>query len=208
MADIVFDDGGQLRALVVDCTTEEVHRLQAVTTDHPVAEGADITDHYRELPDLLSTNIIVSDTPLDANAAVSGSQQTIDLGGGARATVFVPDSPPRRTTEAWELLKSARARKLKATVTTRRGTYESMVLIDAENVVTAADGTWLKVELQWKHIQTVAVELVDAAEPARVRDRSQTQRGPQSTQEASAQHQSVLLRGSQRIGGLLGFGTQ
>lgn len=50
--------------LTADASVEEVHERSSVTTDHPVEEGVDITDHIQDQPKTLRMSLVFSATPL------------------------------------------------------------------------------------------------------------------------------------------------
>lgn len=230
MADIVFDDAGTLVAVVIDATVEERHRMAAIATDQEVERGVAVTDHVRPEPRLLTLQAVISDTPIRPTEALGGGLQTYELelpGLGyhakparqtgpsswaaaelgeraadpIRVQLYTPDqAEPTRVVDTWRALLDARDRALRATITTRLETYESMVLIEANTTRTAQDGTWIKCELTFKQIRTVASELVDDPVPARARDRRQQNRGSQSTEEAPPQMTSLLQRGLDLLG--------
>lgn len=173
MADIVFDDGGVLVPFVIDVTEEERHRLSAQVTEHPVERGAAISDHMRRDRDVLTLQVVISQTPL-----------------------FSPDEDlATRIRDAWDQLLDAQARALLGVVTTNVRTYEDMVLLEAVATKRAADGTWIRAELTFAEVILVATELVDDPTPARPRDRRQTNLGDQATEPADERLRSFARRG-------------
>lgn len=221
MADIVFEDGDQLLALVVDATVEEIHRASAQATEQPVERGVDVTDHVRPERRALTLNVVISDTPIRPTDALGGEVERVELELPARRVhaeharrsgptsfegaeveeraapttyveVFRPsEEEPTRVADSWALLLDARDRALLAVVTTGLETYEDMVLIEAHTTRSAKDGSWLRAELHFAQVRQVSTELVDDPTPARARDRRQQERGSQGTDEASPELQSV-----------------
>lgn len=57
----------------LDVTLSAQHNGSVEVTKHPVEEGADPTDHARELPDRLSMEALVTNTPLFAPASRSSA---------------------------------------------------------------------------------------------------------------------------------------
>lgn len=55
---------GQAKTLWFDVVTDEQHHLKASSTDHPVEEGVDITDHIRPEVARVSLSTFVSNSPL------------------------------------------------------------------------------------------------------------------------------------------------
>lgn len=52
-----------LEAIQFDASVSETHTNSAEITQHPVEEGADISDHIRRLPEELSVNVIITNHP-------------------------------------------------------------------------------------------------------------------------------------------------
>jgi hypothetical protein len=180
--DIVFHDGTELRALIVDATIEQRHSMTAKATEQPVERGVDVTDHVTPERRTLPLDVMISDTPLDD----PGGMQT-------------------RCRDAWALLLEARNRALEATITTGLDTYEGMILAKADTRITAADGSWIRMSLEFVEIQKASTELV--ADPTPNRARSTTDRGSQSTTETTPHLRSVLFRAAAPIAQLFGFGS-
>lgn len=178
MADVIFtDDDGRLIALQLDATPEEIHRASAHATENEVERGVAVVDHVRPERRVLTLNVVISDTPLDAG-----------------------DRELTRTRDVWAQLIDARDRALLAQITTRLETYEDMVLVEAETTRTSADGTWIRAQLTFAEIRRVSTELVDDPTPTRPRDRSQENLGPQATEDASERQESFAHRGLRDLG--------
>jgi hypothetical protein len=78
------DKSGQTFSLEIDATTNEQHDATNTVTDHPVEKGANIADHVRPDPDVLSVTGTISNTPIHLPK---------DHNGGAReASSFISAS--------------------------------------------------------------------------------------------------------------------
>lgn len=104
---------------VMDLAVTEGHRFPAQATSFPVEQGAEFGDHIRELPDEITLESIVSDTPIgeiatDPTRRLNGDQVSL----------------PSEAAYA-KLLEIRRAARPVAIVTSR-GTFESMALIDLD----------------------------------------------------------------------------
>lgn len=99
-----------------------------------------------------------------------------------RATLLKTEDgiPITRIADSWLNLRVARDNAQLATITTRLETYESMVLIEAQCVRTAADGSWIRVALTFAEIRQVETQTVEDRTPDRPRGRRQVNRGSQS----------------------------
>lgn len=123
-------------AFALDVSREEVHELSAETTDHPVEEGSDVTDHIRERPFRLTVDGIVSAAPI----------------GG--------EIDPRRPIDAWEALVALFEARAPLTVDTGLALYERMVLLRAPANRSAITGGELSVRLEFQQIRTVQSQSV------------------------------------------------
>lgn len=184
MIDIVFEaDGGELRALVLegDAVPSHRHRLSAVTAEHDVERGVEITDHYRRSRDPLVLSVVISDAPVQ---------------DGAREHT--------RRADAWQLLNDAVDNAWPAIVTAPPiPTYEDIYLVEAATELTAADQSWLRLELTFMPIRQVSTELVEDILPDR--DRRVVQHGAVATEDPPQQVESLARRlglsFSQTVGG-------
>lgn len=57
-------DTGQTFSLEIDATTSEQHEAANTVTDHPVEQGASISDHVRQNPNALTISGVISNTPV------------------------------------------------------------------------------------------------------------------------------------------------
>lgn len=200
MVEIVFDDAGTLIPVLLDAAPEETHRAGAVATEQEVERGVAISDHVRPERRVLTLTIVLTDSGL-LGGNIPGSQQALALPSGASAMVFTPDDPAvTHVRDTWAKLIDARDRALLATITTRIETLSSMALIDIETTRTAANGTWIEVELSFAEIRTVSTELVDVPTPVRARDQAERPAGAQAPQDASPQLESLAHSASAPVG--------
>lgn len=150
MIDIVFEAGeGSLRALVLegDAVPSHRHQLAAVTAEHDVALGVEVTDHYRRTRSPVTVSVVISDAP---------------LADGAREHT--------RRADAWRLLSDALDGAWPAIVTAPPiPAYEDVYLTEAATEFTAADGSWMRLELTFMPIRQVSTELVADTLPDRDR---------------------------------------
>ena len=89
-----------------------------------------------------------------------------------------------RRVDAWALLQRAAAEGLPALIVTPIAEYDDVYLEEAATEFTAADGTWMRVELTFLPIRKVSTELVEDVAPDR--DRRTRNAGAVSMQEPSA----------------------
>jgi hypothetical protein len=142
----VSDDFLPIGAVQLDASLNETHSGSVDVTQHPVEEGADITDHVRIKPETLSITGIVSNTPLIFLASLRES--------------------PTRAEEAYEKLRDIlRTREPISVITTLRQ-YENMVLTSMQTNRDASTGNVVNVTLNFQEIIIASSETVAAPEPA------------------------------------------
>lgn len=107
-------------------------------TDHPVEQGAHITDHLRPKPTMLTVIGFVSDTPVKI---VQGQQ-------------YSPDTPGP-SHDARSMLEGRRLGGKLHEVVTRKKAYSNMALISVSETQTAQSGDAAQWTLQFKEIRIV-----------------------------------------------------
>lgn len=120
----------------IDVVLTESSTDSAETTDHPVEQGFDVSDHARLKPVTLQITGIISNTPVGAVQ----SQRVVSLGGGVTftsvSTERVGGAIGFAERAAADLRKLLEARQL-VTVTTSKRVYTDMMLTD---LITPRDG--------------------------------------------------------------------
>ena len=93
---------GVASVVTVDVVMDESFEINSTVTDHPVEEGANMSDHSRPEPIVITANCIVSETPISAsdttralNGAASTSTNGIQSVPGYAKRVF--DQPVAET---------------------------------------------------------------------------------------------------------------
>src|SRR5581483_4542634 len=67
-----------------DAVTNEQTEHTATATEHPVEQGANVSDHVRDQLDRVTLEVVVSNTPVtDVNGLYGGGFDTMDLAAGA-----------------------------------------------------------------------------------------------------------------------------
>lgn len=110
---------------VIDVAVTEDYNFDCEVTKHPVESGADVTDHVRELPKVITLDCIVSDTPLG------------DL-------LFQRDVDTIPSDEAYAHLLGVKGRRRPVTIETKRGVFDNMVIRNLRITETAANGDALR----------------------------------------------------------------
>lgn len=129
--------------LEIDATPEQDHSGDVETTDSPIEEGADVTDHAREKPEIFTATCVVSSVPVnDTDRQNRGPFQAHATGGYARG---VYDRMRRMKSE----------RKLHTIVTPLRR-YENMILTALSAPTRAQYGDGVLFKVSFKQIRVVA----------------------------------------------------
>lgn len=82
-----LDDAGAVVSLELDVDLQESHDLSSEITEHPVEEGADVTDHVRPRLRRVSIEGYVSDSPMLSNPGVADLAEFVSL------ELQIPDKP-------------------------------------------------------------------------------------------------------------------
>ena len=126
-ATILLRDGRRLGGIIPDVVVEEVHNDTLTITDHPVEQGADITDHAYKNPAELSMRIGWSKSSLNLNGVIGGLGSGSLLSGSIRTLRDVYE----------ELLKLQGSRKA-FDVSTGKRLYRNMLI---RSLSTTTDAT-------------------------------------------------------------------
>jgi hypothetical protein len=121
---LLFNDGASF--ISIDATTQENHGHALTLTDHPVEQGADITDHARIKPDVLSLDCCLTD--------------------GAE---------PGRSSAIYERLRLLQDNAVLLTVLTSLRQYENLVLESFSVPRTARDAGGVRFSASFKQVRLV-----------------------------------------------------
>lgn len=126
----------QIGSLELDATLSEQHQGDVDVTDHPVERGANISDHARSKPEVVTLEGLITNTPIS---------------GGF---------DPTRAAKAYaELLSLKDAGDLLTVVTSRRS-YSDMVLTSLSTPVDARTGQALRFSATLKQVRVVSSQTV------------------------------------------------
>lgn len=205
-------DDGQEQSILFDATVRDSHESSATITEHPVDEGANISDHIRPDLDQVTLQVVVSNTPIvspiDHNDGVVGTQQQVELGSGAMASanVLVFDGAVTRVRSVYEALLDLKNSGTLVNVLTSLREYESMGIKRISPIREAKSGNSLVATVEFKQIRVVSSEIVPSPEPRQTRGNTEQDRGRDNAEDededGSTRSTAVALL--QGLGGLLG----
>lgn len=111
-----------LPVYVMDLSISEEHSFPGEATKYPVEKGADFTDHIRELPDEITLECIVSDTPIGV-VSEDPTRQPVENPDGTTST-------PLPSAEALQRMRELKALKQPVRIETSLGVFTSMAFVD------------------------------------------------------------------------------
>jgi len=205
-----LENGGEA-SILFDATVRDTHEASATITEHPVEEGANISDHVRPDLDRVTLSVVVSNkpivSPVDHNDGVRGSQQPVELTGPdgellARANVLVFDGPMTRVRSVYEELLDLMKRGVPVGLLTSLREYENLGLTRVSPIREAESGDALVATVELKEVRVVSSEIVEAPEPREPRGNTQRERGRENTEDEEEEGQSLLASAVDSFGGL------
>lgn len=164
----------QIGVLTLDASLEETHTSASEVTEHPVEEGANISDHIRPLPDTLEINGVVTNHPLfllpsiSAPSPIQGDNQ----------------SQSDRVKAAYDKLQEIqKAGELVKVITSLRE-YDNMAITGFAVIRNAANGNVLNATISLTEIITAKVETTEAPVPVNKTAAKTTDQGKKNTKAA------------------------
>lgn len=158
---------GILATVTFDVSENETHKSTAKVTDHPIEEGANISDHVVVGPDLLTLVAWVSNTPIANEAELAVLS-------------------PQRAEEAYETLRLMKNAGTTCKVLTTLRAYTSMVITSISVPRNAPLGDAINVTVELQEIRTATSETIAAAAPRDARGSKSVDEGKKTTTDASA----------------------
>jgi hypothetical protein len=213
----------QLGQLHFDVVITEDHERTAEVTDHSVEQGVAIVDHVRPLPDRVTLEVFVSNTPIsspDAQLAplvldIPQPGQGGFLAGGtsqiladAASFIGLTKSYPTQLTamvqqfsadtdyvqNTYNTLTQLRDTATLLTIATPRQTYTNMIVERIAMHRDASTGTSATFELEFRQIRIVSSSIVDAPLPSIGRATPMANLGKKDPTPAPAPKQSVSVK--------------
>lgn len=185
------EDNGQSYHMTIDATVSEQHQLDSEVTDHPVEKGVNLSDHVRALPDTLTLNGVISNTPIflppdfaeDANFEIVKVEQRpptlgstigrpIPIAGALLSGVTLPipqqelqvigfDTVFNRDVACYNALRKIRDDGTLVSLVTTLHSYASMALQSVQILRDAKSGSALTLTITAKQIRVGSTEEVD-----------------------------------------------
>lgn len=193
-----------LDSIELDAVVSEQHSLTSTITDHPVEEGASVSDHSRPEPPRVQLDCIVSNTPL-ANRRSS----TVRDSASGRSFVVTAEQEPSRGKNAYDRLLQLQEAGSLITVVTSLRTYESMVIESISIPRDAKTSNALRFTVQLKRVRVVKNKLTRVVVAKDPRAGGKVKTGSQTTKPAQAEDVDPLRQvvngvkgAANKVGGL------
>jgi len=187
-----------LDIVTLDATLEETHSFTNEITEHPVEQGADITDHVRPRPVELRLRGIVSNTPLDSSltnallTAIPALGITAASAAQAQSLLALADA----SKQTYETLRFLSETGSPCIVYTPFRNYSSMVISSLEITRNQTTGAALAFSVSFREVTTVESASVTVALPSSAQaalDMGQT--GPAGASKSLKSQTDPLLKG-------------
>jgi hypothetical protein len=153
LAGILKQTIGGVAGIVVDATVSEEHVSNCETTDNPVEDGSDVTDHVHIKPIELTIDGVISDSPL--GFAVVGNIQNF-----ARSITNLFGKKTPRSIEAFNSLLDLQKSRTPFTVLTGLRRYENMILTELSVPRTSQTGAAIHFSAKMKQIRIVSSKTI------------------------------------------------
>lgn len=185
------------RVLEFDAVISEMHIGNAITSEHPVENGSDMTDHVQRTPEELQIVGLVSDTPIIILASLR-AEPAVSVGG----------DPQNRVHDAYAFLKEVKDTGQLVSVSTTLRDYTNMVIVGLVVPRDKDKGRVLEASLTLKEILIATTEQVAPPEPVSTSRASKTNQGRKTKTPAppavEASSTTLLEDGANFIAGIVG----
>lgn len=182
-----------IAALELDATISNGFQGDVEVTEHPVEVGADMSDHARVKPEVVTIEGIISNTPLNRSQAT----RIVQGRGVALETTALTDAPAgaagHAETALAKLIDMKDARQL-VTVVTERRTYKGMMLTSLSVPHDAKTGDALRFTATFKQVRLAEVRRKEVTVTREPKAKGKTNTGKQAVENAPEQAQSTLHR--------------
>lgn len=169
-----------------DASIREVYTHDADVTDHPVEDGANVSDHVRDLPDEIEISGWVSNHPIIAFGEFG---QDFAIAGG---------DPTVRAEDFYRELRRIKSEGEPVRLVTSLDQFDEMVLKSIRVRRDKETGNIVDATIRLKQIVIATTETIAAPKPVQTNRSTKTDKGRQTTKPQSEQTDTVqrsVLRG-------------
>lgn len=200
-ASLVFKNGHtKIDSLELDVTISESHQGEVEITEHPIEDGANISDHARNKQDTLTLTGLVSNTPISADQ----KKRTVEFSGYTFETTALKDQlqgVAGYAENAETILRSLKNSRKIITVYTHIRTYQNMIMSSLVIPRDGQTGDALQFTATFKQITIVknkTTKKVVAKEP---KAQPKAKAGKQTPKDAGeTKKKSIAYRTAEKLG--------
>jgi hypothetical protein len=173
--------------VIPDCTIEEHGSDRLVITEHPVEQGASISDHAYKLPAEVTLRYGFSNSTPQASFLPSVLNAPNIIGGGSENHVR----------EIYEQLLKLQIDRVPFDILTGKRTYENMLIASLDQTTDSTSEHTLMVTIACKEVIIVSTQstTVPAIAESQAGNTSPTNTGTKTPDPVSAPRDSVLKQG-------------
>lgn len=199
------EEGYFVGSVVFDLLLSEDHALESEVTQHPVENGATVSDHIRNLPRKGSLTGFVTNHPLNQNyqlpasflekLAPSSTVQSYVQGilgnyglrkpiGPTAADYDALQRPANRAATVWELFKALWASRQPVTISTGLEKYRDVVVTKVSTRRNSSTGDALEFDVEFQEIQFVTlteVAITTTTKPLDLKNATNRQASPKAS---------------------------
>lgn len=166
------------RVLSFDACISETHIGNAATTDHPVEDGADMTDHIQRTPEELQITGIVSDTPVLFLASIRAEPAV--TGGDSR----------NRAKDAYTFIKEIKDGGKLVSVATSLRDYANMAIVGLSVIRDKDTSKVVEMAISLREVLIAITEQAAAPEPETNSRKKVVKQGKKTKQAETAANQN------------------
>lgn len=172
------EEGYFVGSIVFDLLMGEEHSMEAEVSQHPVENGATVSDHIRNLPRKGSLTGFVTNHPLNKTytlpqsfmeklapaglfqnyaAGIAGNYGIRKPTGPTQADFAALQRPTNRAANTWELFKTLMAAKQPVVISTGLEKYRDVVVTKVATRRSSSTGDALEFDVEFQEIQFVTL---------------------------------------------------
>lgn len=199
------EEGYFVGSVVFDLILSESHSLEAEVTQHPIENGATVSDHIRNLPRKGSLTGFVTNHPLDRTyqlpasfleklAPSTGIQAYAEgilnnyglrkAQGPTEADFAALERPANRAATTWELFKNLMAAKQPVIISTGLEKYQDVVVTKVSTRRQSSTGDALEFDVEFQEISVVTlteVAITTTTKPLDLKSPTNRQASPRAS---------------------------
>lgn len=183
-------------SVMLDASIGEQHIGASQVTEHQVENGPDVADHIRPMPNKVSIDGIITNTPINTPTTqmfgVTGRQEKIDAGSTSYRALKFSDTFDR-VKDAHNTITEALEGSALWTVTTTLARYENMVVVNYSVTRNAENGNSLRFVADFQQIRIVESQEVAALPSQKKGTKHNGHQSPSESSDTEKQGQTTAF---------------